>query len=224
MNVLKSCFILFLIPYLGLCQYAEYEWEDRDRWMPVDRIFKLVGIERGSMVADIGCHEGYLSIHLANRVGNSGKVYAVDVRSDRLDLLKGHIEDREISNVKVIQGDYDDPKLPKGKLDVVIIMDTYHEMTDYEKILEHVHKALKPGGKLLILEKLKKRARNGSRSEQVDAHTLAPKYVKREMKAAQFKIIEEVNDLGYWEEDSDKPMWLLVGQKPKDSKWVKGKI
>lgn len=224
MKWFKVYLIFAAIPILGFSQYAEYEWEERDSWMPVERILDVVEIKRGTQVADIGCHEGYLSIHLAKRVGYQGRVYAVDVREDRLDLLKGHLEERRLNNVEVILGDYDDPKLPKDKLDVVIIMDTYHEMTDYESILQHVYKALKPGGKLLIVEKLKKHVRNGSRNEQTDAHTIAPKFVRREMKAAKFIIVKALNDLGDWENDSDKPMWLLIGQKMADTKVKSGKL
>jgi ubiquinone/menaquinone biosynthesis C-methylase UbiE len=195
-------------------QYAEYEWKDRDSWMPVERIFELAEVKKGSRVADIGCHEGYLTIHLAKTVGSEGHVYAVDVRQDRLEQLKIHLKDRNLNNVSVILGDYDNPKLPKNQLDAVIIMDTYHEMEDYKTILKHVHKSLKSGGKLIILEKLKKEVRNASRNEQTDAHTIAAKYVRKEIEAANFHSIKEINDLGNWENEDEKPMWLLVAEKP----------
>ena len=216
--------IICLLPFLGFAQYAENDWEERDRWMPLERIFEAAEIKQGSHVADIGCHEGYLSIHLANAVGEEGQVYAVDVRDDRLDLLKEHLKTRDLTNVSVILGDYDDPKLPEGKLDVVIIMDTYHEMTDYETILFHVYKALKPGGKLLILEKLKKRVKNASRDAQTDAHTISSLFVKKEIKKAGFKVTKELYDLGDWQKDEDKPMWLVVGEKEEDSKWRSKKL
>ncbi|NNF75536.1 MAG: methyltransferase domain-containing protein [Flavobacteriaceae bacterium] len=224
MNAVIGVIILLIFPLFGFGQYAEYDWQERDEWMPVERIFKLAGIENGSQVADIGCHEGYLSIHLANAVGKGGKVYAVDVRRDRLDLLRDHLKTRWIRNVKVILGDYDNPKLPEGQLDVVMIIDTYHEMNDYKDILKHVYKALKPGGRLVILEKMKRRVRSGTRAEQTDAHSLSHKYVRPEMEAAQFIITKEIDDLGDWENDADKPMWLLIGEKEKDSKWRSGKL
>lgn len=214
MKLYKTILVIFLLPLIGYSQYSENDWTERDTWMPVERIFKLAGIDEGSHVADIGCHEGYLSIHLANKVGNNGRVYAVDVRDDRLDDLKENLKSRDLNNVSVILGDYDNPKLPKETLDVVIIMDTYHEMTDYDIILEHVFKSLKPGGKLIILEKLKERVRNSSRDDQTNAHTLGPKYVKEEMESANFSIAKQVNNLGDWQNDDDKPMWLIVAEKP----------
>ncbi|TJY33391.1 class I SAM-dependent methyltransferase [Pontimicrobium aquaticum] len=206
--------LCFLLPLLSYGQYSQNDWKERDTWMPIDTMFELAGIKEGKHVADIGCHEGYLTIHLANRVSHKGKVYAVDVRNDRLERLKDHLNTRNLNNASVILGDYDNPKLPKETLDVVFIVDTYHEMSDYEQILKHVYNALKPGGKLLILEKLKSRVKHGTRAEQTYAHTLGSNYVKEELIDANFKIINQIDDLGNWQNDEDKVMWLLVAEKP----------
>jgi len=203
------------ITQLMLSQYSEYEWVERDTWMNVKDIFTQAGIDDGSFVADIGCHEGYLSVHLAKAVGYEGMVFAVDVRLDRLEILKSNLKDRKLTNVNVIHGDYDDPKLPKNKLDVVIIMDTYHEMTDYMAILKHVHTSLKSEGKIVIIEKLKTRIKGESRTAQIDAHSLGPTYVKNELIAAGFKIVHQNNDMGDWENDTNKVIWMLIAEKPK---------
>ncbi|MCK0109747.1 methyltransferase domain-containing protein [Flavobacteriaceae bacterium S0825] len=213
MKLFNKFLVLCFLPIIGHAQYTQNDWKERDTWMPIETLFELANIKEGSQVADIGCHEGYLSIHLANNVGANGRVYAVDVREDRLDRLKEHLESRNLNNVAVIVGDYDNPKLPNETLDVVFIVDTYHEMTDYKVILNHVYKALKPNGKLVILEKLKSRVKNATRREQTNAHTLGPKYVKQEMKDANFSIVKQINDLGHWQNDEDKIMWLLVAKK-----------
>ena len=101
-----------------------------------------------------------------------------------------------MNNVEVILGDYDNPKLPKGRLDVVIVMDTYHEIDEYMNVLAHIKKSLKPDGRLLILEKLKEQKRGKSREEQARGHTLSPKYVKEELQEAGFSITKEINDFG----------------------------
>ena len=211
--------IFFLFPLFNFAQYEEYDWEQRDEWMPVDAIFEAIDLKEGMKVADIGCHEGYMSIKLAEFVGEKGQVFAVDIRADRLDLLRSHLQDRKIQNVEVVLGDYDDPKLPKEHLDAVIIIDTYHEMTEYERILKKVMKSLKPGGKLLIFEKLKNRVKDGTRDEQTDSHTLSSKFVIDELKEARFTVTKQKYDLGYWEEDNSKPMWFVVAEKPDDSKF-----
>ncbi|MBT8266910.1 MAG: class I SAM-dependent methyltransferase [Bacteroidia bacterium] len=224
MQFSKFLILVLCLPVLCFSQYQADEWKERDSWMPLKRLFEVADIKSGIQIADIGCHEGYLTVHLAKRVGQKGQVYAVDVRKDRLEVLKNNLKERNLSNVTVILGDYDDPKLPDGQLDVVIIMDTYHEMTDYKIMLERVYKALKPGGKLIIFEKLKKRVKNGTRDEQTEAHTIASKYVKKELEAANFTITKELYDLGDWTNDPEKPMWLVVGEKAGDTKMKSSKF
>ena len=211
----KSILALFLLfgAQLAKAQYVTDEWAERDTWMDVNAIFDEAGIEKGSFVADIGCHEGYLSIHLANRVGAKGQIFAVDVREDRLEVLEDNLKDRKLNNVTVIHGDYDNPKLPVNALDVVIIMDTYHEMDDYMTILDHVHKSLKSGGKILIVEKLKSRIKGKSREAQTDAHSLGMEYVREELSRAGFRPLYSNEDLGDWENDEDKVIWMLIAEK-----------
>ena len=205
--------LLIFLPAFSFTQYAENDWEDRDTWMNIPLIFEEAGIHEGSYVADIGCHEGYLSIHLANKVGVDGKVYAVDVREDRIELLDENLKARDFSNVATILGDYDDPKLPINTLDVVFIVDTYHEMEDYAIILKHVYQSLKSGGRIVIIEKLKSHIKGKSRADQIDAHSLAPKYVKKELTSAGFKVSHQDDDMGDWENDEDKVIWMLIAEK-----------
>lgn len=195
-------------------QYTEQDWLERDDWMKTTALLSMAGVKEGDKVADIGCHEGYLSIHLAKKVLDRGKVYAVDVRSDRLETLQSNAKKRKLTNIEAVLGDYDDPKLPKNELDVVFIMDTYHEMDSHEQILQHVKNALKPGGKLMLMEKLKKRVKNKSRDEQVSAHSLGANYVRKELEQAGFAIISEIKNHGKWEREEDKQMWVLLAQKP----------
>lgn len=191
-------------------QYIARDWEERDRWMDVERIFELAGIAPGSRVADLGCHEGYLTVRLAKKVGPEGKVYAVDINEKRLKTLKEHAKAQNLDNVETVPGETDDPKLPAGALDVVVIMDTYHEMTEYKAILAHVKNAITPGGRIVVIEKMKSHVRDASRKRQTEAHTLAMRYVKEELEEAGFSIVKAVEDFGNWENDASKQIWLLV--------------
>ena len=84
----KIGFLLMLLIIPGLYgQYSESDWKDRDEWMKVNYIFEMAGVEEGNVVADIGCHQGYLSVRLAKYIGETGKVFSVDVREDRLNKL-----------------------------------------------------------------------------------------------------------------------------------------
>ena len=203
--------MFFLIIPEMYCQYSESDWKARDKWMQVAQILEMADIQLGNSVADIGCHQGYMSIRVADFIGETGKVYSVDVREDRLNKLNDIASERDIKNIQTILGDYDDPKLEENSIDVVLIIDAYHEMNDYQQILFHVKKALKPDGRILILEKLKRQKIGKSRKEQTQGHTIAPKYVENELKEAGFDVIAIEKDLGYWEEDPDKKIWVMVG-------------
>lgn len=214
-SMLKTTIQIQLLALILLCstvvsQYNQEDWNERDSWMPLNSLFQMADLKAGNTVADIGCHEGYLTMHLSKRVGDTGKVYAVDVRENRLEVLNTILKENEISNVKTIKGDYDNPKLPNGELDIVFIIDTYHEIDDYYQVLEHIRKALKPYGKLVLLEKLKAAHKNKSRKEQAAAHTLSYSYVAQELQEAGFTIEAKILDLGIWNNEPEKRMWLLV--------------
>ncbi|MBT8180867.1 MAG: class I SAM-dependent methyltransferase [Eudoraea sp.] len=211
----KIGFLLMLLIIPGLYgQYSESDWKDRDEWMKVSYIFEMAGVEEGNVVADIGCHQGYLSIRLAKYIGETGTVYSVDVREDRLNKLNDIATERGIRNIHTILGDYDDPKLQQQSLDVAFIIDAYHEMKDYKQILLNVKKALKPDGRILVLEKLKNEMIGKSRQEQTLAHTISPEFVKNELTETGFSVTDLKKDLGYWEEDPDKKIWVLLAVLP----------
>lgn len=211
-QLLASFIVTLILSTPLVAQYSSDDWEERDTWMNVSKIFEMAQIEKGMHVADVGCHEGYLTVRLSKKVTTEGQVYAVDVEEYRLDALKEHLADRDIGNVKVILGDYDNPKLPLGMLDAVILMDTYHEIEEYLNVLRHIKQALKPNGRLLVLEKLKTHKKGKSREEQARAHTLSAAYVKDELQQVGFEIIKEVKDFGNWQENKEKRMWILVAQ------------
>lgn len=121
--------------------YKESAWADRDRWQKADELIRQLNLKPESHVADVGCHQGYMTVKLAAK---AAKVYAVDVDQPKLDKLNVILKQRSIKNVKTIKGDYDDPKLEPNSVDGVIILDTYHEMDDHDEILKHIKSALKP--------------------------------------------------------------------------------
>ena len=194
-------------------QYSSEDWKWRDSWMHLEKLFELADVEAGDSVADVGCHEGYLTMHLAQKVGAQGKVYAVEVRNDRLQTLKTNAKKRKLENITTVLGEYDNPKLPKNSLDVIFVIDTYHEISANKEFLKHLKNSLKFGSKLVLLEKLKKRLDGKSRKDQVAGHTLALSYVKKELQDAGFTIRIEIEDFGQWEEDPTKTMWILIAEK-----------
>jgi ubiquinone/menaquinone biosynthesis C-methylase UbiE len=216
---MRYIFILMLIPFAVASQdqwkdiYRESAWAERDRWQRADELIKFLNIKSGSKVADIGCHEGYMTMKLAKTVDQTGKVYAVDVEESKLHKLKTHLDERKISQVEVIKGDYDDPKLPVNMLDAVIILDTYHEMDDHDKILNHVKASLKTGGRLVLCEPIADERRKLSRADQERKHELGISYALEDLKKAGFTIFYQKDPfIDRVKEKGDK-MWIVVAVK-----------
>jgi FkbM family methyltransferase len=168
-------------------QARESQREEQQR---VADVFKALAIAPGAVVADVGAGQGFYTVRLAKAVGDTGRVYAVDVSSSALRSLRGRVADEGLGNVEVLEGAVDDPKLPKGSLDAALIVNAYHEMTEHQKMLAHIRTALKPGGRLVILEPISSPLRDRGRSDQTRQHEIAPAFVQQEAKAAGFSVVE----------------------------------
>ena len=110
-----------------------------------------LGIGEGSIVADLGAGGGWFTIRLARRVGPNGRVYAQDIQPEMIGAINRRVEREGLKNVQTVLGTSEDPQLP-APVDVVLIVDAYHEMDDPRTLLRNVRKSLKPGGRIGIVE------------------------------------------------------------------------
>lgn len=195
-------------------QYRASEWADRDTWQNSEAILQSLNLSSGMSVADIGCHEGYLTMKLVSLVGEKGLVMAVDVEQYKLNKLERRLKQKHIDNVKTILGDYDDPKLPISSLDAVVILDAYHEMDDYQQILRHIYQALKPGGRLVLVEPIAASRLKWTRKDQAGKHEIALRYVLADLKEAGFTIRSKKDPFINRPSKNDR-MWMAVAIKPK---------
>ena len=109
-------------------------------------------LKPGDAVADIGAGTGYLSWRLAQKVGGKGVVYAVEIQQEMLDLLGKKMAERKITNVKPVLGTITDPNLPTNAVDLVIMVDVYHEFDHPYEMLQAICRSLKPGGRVVFVE------------------------------------------------------------------------
>lgn len=194
--------------------YKEAAWAQRDSWQRPDEIIEKLSIKSGSKVADIGCHEGYFSLKLAAVVGGEGRVYAVDISRDKIEKLKKHLAERSITNVNAILGEENNPRLPTGALDAVLIVDTYHEMDAHDEILQSIKNSLKPKGRLILCEPISEARKNLSRQEQERKHELGINFAVEDLTRQGFKILyQDKSFVDRLKEKGDK-MWLIVCEKP----------
>jgi ubiquinone/menaquinone biosynthesis C-methylase UbiE len=128
------------------------EGPDRDAWQKPDRIMDALGIADGSVVADLGAGGGWFTIRLARRVGPNGMVYAEDIQRQMIEAIERRVQREGLRNVRTILGTADDPRLPEGRLDAVLIVDAYHEMEARVTILRNIAAALRPKGRLGIVD------------------------------------------------------------------------
>ena len=139
-------------PVMG---YQGADWLERDERVSEeepDLALDALTIARGSTAADVGAGSGYITVKLSERVGPTGKVYADDIQPEMLALLRARLAKAKITNVETVLGAVDDPRLPSGAVDLILMVDVYHELSEPQKMLRRMHQALTPRGRLVLLE------------------------------------------------------------------------
>jgi ubiquinone/menaquinone biosynthesis C-methylase UbiE len=151
-----------------------------------------LGIAEGSIVADLGAGGGWFTIRLARRVGPNGRVYAQDIQPEMIGAIKRRVEREELKNVRFVLGTPLDPQLP-DPVDVVLIVDAYHEMEQPQTLLRNVRKSLKPGGRVGIVEFTKTGHGPGPTMEE----RVEPERVIRDAEAAGLRLESRGSFLRY---------------------------
>jgi SAM-dependent methyltransferase len=169
------------------------EGPDRDLWQLPDRIMDSLGVAEGSSVADIGAGGGWFTIRLARRVGARGTVYAEDIQRQMLEATGRRVAREGLRNVRAVLGTSEDPRLPQGALDAVLIVDTYHELENPDAMLRNIAVALKPQGRVGVVDFKKDGLGPGPAIEdRVD-----PDLVIRDAEAAGLRLIGRETFLPY---------------------------
>jgi len=127
---------------------AVMESPSRAEWQKPEEVLAALGLQRGQIACDIGAGPGYFTLRLANVVGPSGRVYAVDVEPGMLAALLERLEKTTARNVTPVLSLPDDPLLPDGLCDLVLIVDTYHHFPDGEAYLRRLARTLAPRGRI----------------------------------------------------------------------------
>lgn len=197
---------------LGLAAPAagQVEVSPRDSWQRVDEIFAALDVQPGDRIADIGAGSGFLSFRLSRAVGETGRVLAVDIDRRSLRRLWGDARRAGLLNIDTIVSEPDDPMLAPASVDGVVIVNAYHEMRAYEAMLAGIYRALRPGGRLVIVDNAPTDA-GQSRQRQAARHDIALALVAQDLDAAGFTVLAEypafINESAAGRE---RDQWLLV--------------
>ena len=130
-------------------------WLDRPEREDEEHPTKVVDaleLKGGEVVADLGAGSGYFTFKLSPKVGEKGKVLAVDIQDEMIAELKKRIEKNKVTNVETVQCTESDPKLPEAGVDIVLMVDVYHEIAFPYEVMSAIRKALKPGGRMVFVE------------------------------------------------------------------------
>jgi ubiquinone/menaquinone biosynthesis C-methylase UbiE len=172
---------------LKQCAYAGI---NRDEWQQPQKVIAALKIQPGASVADLGSGGGYFTFRLAEAVGPSGKVYAVDIDRDMVDLIAERATKEERSNVEVILARPEDPSLPKAGVDLIFTSNTYHHIEDRVAYFANLRKYLRRNGRVAIIEFDRRGWLEG-----LLRHYTPSEFIKREMEQAGYTLQQEFDFL-----------------------------
>jgi ubiquinone/menaquinone biosynthesis C-methylase UbiE len=178
------------------------EAPDRDLWQRPDQVMDALGVADASVVADVGAGSGWFTIRLARRVGPRGIIYAQDVQLEMLNAITRRVQREGLQNVKPTLGRGSDPRLPARSLDAVLMVDAYHEIEDRVTMLANIKRALKPQGRVGVVDfKLDGMGPGPSLEERV-----SPDVVVKDAERAGLRLIRQEAFLAY-------QYFLIFGEK-----------
>ncbi len=166
------------------------ERPEREQEENVSRAIKNMQLQPGEHVADIGAGSGYYTFRIAQRVPE-GKVYAVDIQPEMLDLMRRKIRNDGIGNVELVKGEEKSPRLTENSVDMVLMVDVYHELAYPREMMQEIVAALKPGGRFVLLE-------YRTEDPQVPIkrlHKMSLRQAVKEMQAVGLKLRENKDNL-----------------------------
>jgi ubiquinone/menaquinone biosynthesis C-methylase UbiE len=173
----------------------------------VPEIFQALAVHGGSRIADIGAGDGFLALRLAPAVGPQGRVFAVDIDEQALERLRTRLAAAGAENVEVVKSTETDPLLAPASLDGAVVLRAYHEFTRYREMLAHIRAALKPGGRLVILD-VEPAASDAGRERQFAQHVLARTLAEGDLKEAGFWILR--SSPSFARLNNGETVWLIA--------------
>ena len=169
-------------------------------------MLRALQVEPGQTVCDLGCGNGYHALRLAKLVGRQGTVLAVDIQQEMLDMLEERAKQHEIRNIKTVLGTIVDPKLPRGSVDMFLLVDVYHEFSHPEHMLQAIRRSLKPAGLVALVE-----FREEDPSVPIKPlHKMSKKQILIEFPANGFKLVRQF----------DRLPWQHVMFFQRDDRWM----
>ena len=167
---------------------------EREREEAPQKAIAALNVRPGQTVADIGAGSGYYTVRLADAVGPKGRVYATDIQPEMLEMLRKRIDPGRGGAVEVVRGTPTESRLPDGAIDLALMVDVYHELAAPQVFLRSVKRALRPDGRLVLIEFRKESAWVPIREE----HKMSVQEARVELEAEGYAF-ERVIDVLPWQ-------------------------
>lgn len=174
--------------------YLGAEWLTRDNREQEERCSLMLanlGLKRGMSVCDMGCGNGFHTLQIAKMVGDTGHVYGVDIQPEMLKFLNERADAQQIVNISPVLGTFTDPRLPAGKIDLILCVDVYHEFSHPEQMLAAMRRALSPEGAIVLVEFRAEDPKVPIKPE----HKMTKKQILKELPPNGFKLVKEFDQL-----------------------------
>lgn len=171
-----------------------FESHDRAEWQKPDEVVQKMNLKSGDVVADIGAGTGYFTRLFAKAVGPQGKAIGLDIEASMIEYMKEDARKLSLKNYEARVVKPDDPELAAKSVDVIFICNTYHHIEDRGNYLKRLSAALKPNGRIVIVDFYKKPLPVGPRSS---AHKISEEEVKKEFQKAGYRLIRSLDFLPY---------------------------
>lgn len=152
MTLLAAGALATLLVGCGAMKRSLYAGDGRDEWQKPDEVVALLGLSIGDKVADIGAGGGYFTFRLADAVGAEGRVFAVDVDDEMISFIREKATEEGYEQIEGVRGEFGDPKLPDGEVDLVFTCNTYHHIQDRAAYFARVLDDLVPNGRVAIVD------------------------------------------------------------------------
>jgi ubiquinone/menaquinone biosynthesis C-methylase UbiE len=201
-----------IAPTMG---YAHASWlirSTRQEEEDPQQTLENLGLKPGMIVCDMGCGNGFYTLEMASRVQPGGKIFAVDIQPEMLHLLELRAEEQKFDNIEVVLSGLIDPRMPADSIDLLLMVDVYHEFSHPALMLKEIRSCLKPKGRVALVE---------FRAEDptvpiLPLHKMSKQQIMKEYKENGFRLVEEYDKLPWqhlmfferdpdWKEKSETP-------------------
>ena len=178
----------FLVAVTGEAQYCN---SSRDSIEQPEKVMEVTGVKPGLVIGEIGAGHGYFTFWLAKGVGEAGKIYANDIDKSALAAIERRRDDEKVANIETVLGAVDDPRFPPAALDMVFVVNAFHDLEKPVELLANLLPSLKPGATVVVMD------RDHERSPDSEGHFLTRAEVEEIVGRSVFEVVRVETFLRY---------------------------